>query len=159
MARSKVQTLYDTCEAVFCSGHERLPTLSHIRWQQDLLDSMETTDLGIDGSRDESWQAEETSARSRDELVLGHAPKKITYIHIHECQDFSDGVFCFPASAAIPLHDHPRMVVLTKALYGSTSWNAYDWVITPNSIPPMSEHLLCSNPRFLLFLKFLNKIY
>lgn len=51
------------------------------------------------------------------------------------------GVFCFPAGATMPLHDHPGMVVLTKVLYGSVSWNAYDWVSNPRK----SEHLLLSS--------------
>ncbi|MQL73202.1 hypothetical protein Taro_005530 [Colocasia esculenta] len=43
------------------------------------------------------------------------------------------GVFCFPAGATLPLHDHPHMVVLSKVLYGSVSTRSYDWVTTPVS--------------------------
>jgi plant cysteine oxidase len=45
------------------------------------------------------------------------------------------GVFCFPAGATLPLHDHPEMVVLSKLLYGTVRKRSYDWVATP---PPCS---------------------
>lgn len=41
------------------------------------------------------------------------------------------GVFCFPAGATLPLHDHPEMVVLSKLLYGTVRVRSYDWVAAP----------------------------
>ncbi|XP_008805905.2 plant cysteine oxidase 3-like [Phoenix dactylifera] len=129
--RSKVQELYDACSTVF-SGKEGFPTLKQIRWLREILDNMEPVDVGIDGSRS---PVDEPSIASRDGLILGQALTQITYVHIHECDDFSMGVFCFPAGASLPLHDHPGMVVLSKVLYGSVSVKSYDWFITPSSRP------------------------
>ncbi|CAL9111071.1 hypothetical protein MUK42_00284 [Musa troglodytarum] len=112
----------------------------------------EAVDSGSDGSGDERSRASTTSDETSEGsvssgrsggggghgLILGHAIKQITYIHIHECEDFSIGVFCFPAGARLPLHDHPRMVVLTKVLYGSISLKSYDWVTTPICNPKRS---------------------
>ncbi|CAL9053908.1 unnamed protein product [Musa banksii] len=129
--RNKVQRLYDACASVFRTGEDEPLTFEQIRWLQSLLDGVGPADVGIDGYGDEGPRVDERSPTSRRGLVLGHALEQITYIHIHECQDFSMGVFCFPAGATMPLHDHPGMVVLTKVLYGSVSWNAYDWVSNP----------------------------
>ncbi|OMP11726.1 hypothetical protein CCACVL1_00311 [Corchorus capsularis] len=68
-------------------------------------------------------------------LVSGQAVSEITYIHIHECDHFSIGIFCFPAGRTFPLHDHPGMTVLSKLLYGSLYVKAYDWVRDENSSP------------------------
>lgn len=115
--RSKVQRLYDACGIIFSSSPTKgLPTLRQLRWLQTILgiyiiyvcmiyiyiyiyacfmqivkfqfplftaDAMEPTDVGIDGSGDE--RSQESSHR----LILGHAVREITYVHIHECQDFS----------------------------------------------------------------------
>uniref|UniRef100_A0A804I967 cysteine dioxygenase n=1 Tax=Musa acuminata subsp. malaccensis TaxID=214687 RepID=A0A804I967_MUSAM len=132
---SKMQRLYDACDMVFSSGRAELPTPRQLGWLQGILDAMEPADVGIDGS---SGDESTSCVASSHGLILGHAIKQITYIHIHECEDFSIGVFCFPAGARLPLHDHPRMVVLTKVLYGSIALKSYDWVTTPISNPKRS---------------------
>jgi hypothetical protein len=53
---------------------------------------MEPGDVGIDAlSNDEGSVDSELSPTSRNGLILGKTVKQITYIHIHECEDFSVG--------------------------------------------------------------------
>ncbi|KAK1313223.1 hypothetical protein QJS10_CPA06g02015 [Acorus calamus] len=112
---SKIQRLYDACNLVF-SKRPQQQSFREIRWLQSLLDTLEAVDVGIDQSN-----GEESGS-------MGNEFSQITYIHIHQCDYFSIGMFCFPAGAKLPLHDHPQMTVLTKLLYGSVAVKAYDWV-------------------------------
>lgn len=130
MALSKVQRLYDACDVVF-SSPPVAPTLGDITWLQNILDGVEAADVGIDDGE------KPTSSSSDDDLLLpAPAFTRITYVHIHQCDDFSIGVFCFPAGATLPLHDHPEMVVLSKLLYGSVRVRSYDWVAAPPDNSP-----------------------
>ncbi|KAL6858853.1 hypothetical protein ACP4OV_017855 [Aristida adscensionis] len=139
MALSKVQRLYDACDLVFSSAAAAaaMPGLGEIRWLQQLLDGMEAADVGIDDGEKaaSSSSDDELSPKSGRRLLPALAFTRITYVHIHQCDDFSMGVFCFPAGATLPLHDHPEMMVLSKLLYGSVRVRSYDWVAAP---PPCS---------------------
>lgn len=52
----------------------------------------------------------------------------ITYMHIYEDGTLSLGIFCLPARARIPLHNHPGMTVLTRVLYGQLHVQSCDWL-------------------------------
>jgi quercetin dioxygenase-like cupin family protein len=46
----------------------------------------------------------------------------LEYLKLHESPGFGMGVFCFPAAAVVPLHNHPLMTVMSKLLYGKVRY-------------------------------------
>ncbi|KAF8376816.1 hypothetical protein HHK36_031515 [Tetracentron sinense] len=134
MERSKIQGLYDACNIIF--SQKEVPTFQEIQWLRNLLDTIEAIDVGIHEFNIQGspfpWLPKPGLDCCKG-LICGQGVSEITYIHIHECNNFSIGVFCFPAGGVLPLHDHPGMTVLSKVLYGSMYIKAYDWVKMENS--------------------------
>ncbi|KAK7385326.1 hypothetical protein VNO78_31042 [Psophocarpus tetragonolobus] len=126
MEPSKIQMLYDSSRALF--SQEGLPTFQQIHYLKNLLDKVEALDVGIDEFGLCDSPKSDTTTDSSKGLLCGQGFSEITYVHIHECDDFSMGVFCLPAGKVFPLHDHPGMTVLSKLLYGSAHVKAYDWI-------------------------------
>ncbi|GFP84523.1 2-aminoethanethiol dioxygenase [Phtheirospermum japonicum] len=122
---SSAQALYDLCAHTFTATS---PASSHaIQKLSSLLDTIGPADVGL------------SDANKMDNR--GHGPfgifsfnrvdrwtQPLTYVDIHEGENFTMCLFCFPTSSVIPLHDHPGMTVLSKVLYGSLHVKAYDWV-------------------------------
>ncbi|KAH9299448.1 hypothetical protein KI387_031130, partial [Taxus chinensis] len=138
---SAVQRLYEICMKIF-SDEGEIPPPPAIARLKAVLDGMKPPDVGLD-------ENEENEEERRTNTYLGPSkrrklsrntaasdlfppqpfryPPDITYVHIHECDSFSMGIFCLPKSAVIPLHNHFGMTVLSKVLYGSMHVLAYDW--------------------------------
>ncbi|XP_028757356.1 plant cysteine oxidase 4-like [Neltuma alba] len=137
MEKSKIKVVYEYCRAIF--SQKGLPTFHQLQHLKNQLDRIEAKDVGIDefGSRDSAIAIQEAGG-SRG-LLCGQGFSEITYIHIHECESFSIGVFCLPAGKTFPLHDHPGMTVLSKLPYGSVHVKAYDWIKVDEELEQVLE--------------------
>ncbi|MEW5310685.1 MAG: hypothetical protein WDW38_002457 [Sanguina aurantia] len=58
----------------------------------------------------------------------GGQASSLTYLPVYEDMHMTMGIFCFPAGAIIPLHNHPGMTVLSRLLFGTLEVTGYDLV-------------------------------
>ncbi|CAJ2658839.1 unnamed protein product [Trifolium pratense] len=145
-----IQKLYDICKASMTpDGPKSEEALQKVR---AILDSLKPAHVGLDhvaqlarayqrsmnganganANGANGANANGANANGANANGANQTPD-ITYIHLHECDKFSMGIFCMSPGSVIPLHDHPRMTVLSKVLYGSLRVKAYDWVDLPAS--------------------------
>nr|XP_043608700.1 plant cysteine oxidase 3 [Erigeron canadensis]XP_043608701.1 plant cysteine oxidase 3 [Erigeron canadensis]XP_043608702.1 plant cysteine oxidase 3 [Erigeron canadensis] len=123
-----IQSIYDICKHNLTPS--TTPSSSVISQLTSQLDTIGSADVGLTEEHQEDDRGHGFSSPNTLNRVDRWA-QPITYVDIHENASFTMCMFCFPTSSVIPLHDHPRMTVLSKVLYGSLHVKAYDWVEPP----------------------------
>ncbi|CAI5996596.1 unnamed protein product [Closterium sp. NIES-65] len=139
MPAQKVQRLFDTCKAAFAGG--QVPTRQALMRVRSALECINPADVALDvaTSSDSSalhrpipHRASPSPAPPRAAGAYG--PYGSTAAEPRCASSGEIGIFCIPASACIPLHNHPGMTVLSKLLYGRMHMRSFDWAFP--SAPP-----------------------
>nr|CAH65939.1 OSIGBa0147M20.1 [Oryza sativa]CAH65971.1 H0820C10.4 [Oryza sativa] len=136
----KIKSLSNACKVSFSpDGPISDEALERVR---ALLDEIRPIDVGLDNEAQiaRNWNnstRQPNGRRGRNGANQFTSP--IKYLHIHESESFSMGIFCMPPSSVIPLHNHPGMTVLSKLLYGTLHAESYDWIDVTDPTDQLQE--------------------
>lgn len=130
--RTQLQLLWDLAEATF--GGDRPPSLQQAEALRQALALVPLSELGIElqqnGFSGASPYTHATNSTpdfaQKNPFKPSSTGSEIRYLHIYEDPKFSLGIFCLPANAEIPLHNHPGMTVFSRVLYGTMHVQSYD---------------------------------
>lgn len=123
--KTSIQDVYNACKKNLKLSTSPSPQI--VNQLSSLLDAIGPADVGLTEEQQEDDRGHGFSMPNTLDRVDRWA-QPITYVELNESESFTMCMFCFPTSSVIPLHDHPRMTVLSKVLYGSLHVKAYDWV-------------------------------
>ena len=107
---SRMQQLFDSVSLAAESPAE--PPKARLREVCALMEQITPADLGLQPTPSQGKQTD--------------GPCVIRTQTVHESPAFDIVVFLFPAGAAIPLHDHPNMTVLSRVVRGSLRVTSFD---------------------------------
>ncbi|KAK9811607.1 hypothetical protein WJX72_006869 [[Myrmecia] bisecta] len=144
---SKLQHLYDLAKASFQNG--RRPSPQEVHQLKAAFGAVPLEELGVKPPAAQPVLTTHPNFFQRVwgwQRAPGTRPPPVMYLHVYEDADLTIGIFCLPASATLPLHNHPGMTVLSRVLYGDMLVKAYDWADPANAsaaaAAPQDAHVI-----------------
>ncbi|XP_031270795.1 plant cysteine oxidase 2-like [Pistacia vera] len=134
-----LQELFVACRDVF-KGPGSVPAPCDVNKLCKILDDMKPEDVGLSNRLQKIFSAQDAAKGHLMEDGVKGSPI-VTYTTIYKCSKFSLCLFFLPATAVIPLHNHPEMTVFSKLLLGTMHIKSYDLVdpVRSHDTPPHSQ--------------------